>query len=208
MSPLRILLADDHTITREGMRRLLAVEPELAVVGEAADGEETVHLATTLHPDILLLDVSMPRLDGIQVAQRLTKALPELKIIVLTGYDQEQYARTLLGLGVHAFLSKAASSREVVHAIRAVHAGQHYVLPAVAELLAAGIGGPLREHLTPRELEVLRLVAEGCGNRTIAQYLKMSARTVQFHLHNLFSKLHATSRTELVHLARQQGWLV
>ena len=207
MSPIRILLADDHAVTREGMRRLLEAEPDMVVVGEAADGEAAVRLAQAVRPDILLLDIKMAGLDGIQVARRLGQQLPATRIVVLTGYDDAQYAPALARLGVQGYLSKTASAREVVSAIRAVHAGQVAFPPAVAELFGSGTPPATTPAPTVRELEVVRLVAQGHANRAIAQALGMSERTVQFHLHNLFTKLRASSRTELVYRARRQGWL-
>lgn len=205
MNRVRILLADDHTITREGTRLLLAGEPDLEIVGEAIDGEEAVALAQTLRPEILLLDISMPRLNGVQVAQFLRRTIPDMSIVVLTGYDNEQYARALVRLGVRGYLPKSASSRELVDALRTIaKGGVHF--QSTSERSPFGRGDiTADDNPTPREMEVLRLVAEGLRNRDIAMRLSTSERTVQFHLANLFAKIAATSRTELVHLARGKG---
>ena len=208
MSPIRILLADDHAITREGTRRILEGEADLEVAGEAADGEEALRLTEELRPDIVVLDISMPGLNGVQVAEVLRRDLPDIRIVILTGYDSEQYARALVRLGVQGFLSKAASSEELVGALRAVRDGNTYFQPMIVEMLGAGEAPASADEPSPREMEVLRLVAEGLRNRDVARRLCTSDRTVQFHLANLFYKFKAGSRTELVHVARRRGWLV
>lgn len=204
---MRILLADDHAITREGTRRLLESEADLEVIAEAADGEEAVRLVEALHPDILLLDIRMPRLNGVQVAKHVVSSVPSTGIVVLTGYDNEHYLEALTHLGVRGYLPKSASSRELVSALRAVHAGRSYLRSSVTDLPyeTNALDGMRRP--TPRELEVLCLVAEGAANHDIATQLSMSQRTVQFHLSRLFAKLDARSRTHMVHVARQRGWI-
>jgi DNA-binding NarL/FixJ family response regulator len=205
MTPTRVLLADDHTITREGTRLLLDAEADIDVIGEAIDGEEAVTLTESMHPDILLLDISMPKLNGVQVASQLSQSMPATSIIILTGYDSEQYARALVRLGVRGYLPKSASSRELVDALRTVARGGVHYQSATEPSPFARPGGSADENLTPREMDVLRLVAEGLRNREIALRLSTSERTVQFHLANLFSKVGASSRTELVHQARKKG---
>lgn len=208
MDSLRILLADDHAITREGTRRLLEGHPGVEVVAEAADGQDAVRLTRELRPDILLLDIAMPRLDGVQVAQALRRELPQVRLVVLTGYASDQYALALIRLGIQGLLSKTASSEELIRAVRTVQAGRRYFQPEVAGVLhtaAAAPGG--WDGPTLKEMEVLRLVAHGLKNRDIARELSCAERTVRFHLENLFSKLQATSRTDLVHRAHKKGWL-
>jgi DNA-binding NarL/FixJ family response regulator len=207
MSRIRILLADDHAITRDGTRRLLDTEADFEVVAEASDGEEAVRLAQELRPDILLLDISMPRLNGVQVAQVLRQNLPETRIVILTGYGSDQYAQPLVRLGVSGYLSKTASFDELVQALRSVQVGQVCLRPSVVALLAGGTDTAIGDEPTARELQVLRLVAEGHRNRDVARRLGTSERTVQFHLGNLFAKLQAGSRTEVVHRARERGWI-
>lgn len=203
---IRILLADDHTITREGTRRLLEAEADLEVVAEAGDGEEAVHLAEMLLPDVLVLDINMPRLHGVQVAQRVG-TLSQVRVIVLTGYDEERYVGALVRLGVKGYLLKSASARELVRALRTVHAGGTHFQCAATAALRGMSGEPLQDGPTPKELEVLRLVAEGRKNREIAQLLCVSERTVHFHLRNLFEKLQVSSRSEMVYVAQQRRWL-
>jgi DNA-binding NarL/FixJ family response regulator len=207
MTKTRVLLADDHTITREGTRMLLANEDDLEIVGEAVDGEEAVELTQQLRPDVLLLDISMPKVNGVQVAQQLSQNSPDVRIVVLTGYDNEQYARALVRLGVRGYLPKSASSRDLVDALRVVARGGVHYQSASEPSPFGRPGGAPDETPTPREMAVLRLVAQGLRNRDIAQRLSTSERTVQFHLANLFAKLSASSRTELVHLARQRGMI-
>jgi DNA-binding NarL/FixJ family response regulator len=206
-NPIRLLLADDHTITREGTRRLLEAEDGFEVVGEAADGEEAIRLCRQLRPTVLILDVAMPGLNGIQVAQIVREQLLETRIIVLTGFDNEQYAATLLRLGVNGYLSKSVSSRELVSAVRTVAQGGLHIQTlssGARDSLTAATG---KEAPTPREREVLSLVAEGQRNRDIACSLRISERTVQFHIAQLFAKLDASSRTEMVGSARRHGWI-
>lgn len=206
MSRIRILLADDHAIVRAGLRHLLAETPDLEVVGEAADGEAALRLAAALRPDILLLDVRLPGRDGLEVARLLRARLPDVRVVALTVCDDAQHARALLRLGVSGYLLKTVSWPELQGALRAVYGGHVVVQSSVAARLSRPGSSPDREP-TARELEVLRLVAEGYRNREIANRLATSERTVQFHLRNLFAKCDAASRTELVHRARQQGWL-
>jgi len=208
VSPIRLLLADDHAGWRAGIRAFLEPEPDLEVIAEAADGQEIVRLARELRPDILLLDLKMPHLDGVQVTQALHTTLPDVRIVVLTAYDTDvESARALLHLGVRGYLSKAVLAGELVGALRSVHAGHVYLHPMVAALLYAPVRQPDEQEPTAREMEVLRLVAQGHRNAAIAGCLHVSERTVRFHLSNLFSKLGLSSRTELIHLARQKNWL-
>jgi len=203
---IRVLLADDHAIMREGTKRLLEAEPDFVVVAEAADGEETVRLAQALRPDIVVLDISMPGLNGIQVGEILRRTVPETRIVILTGYDNEQYAKALLRLGVRGYLSKTSSSRELTSALRSVYAAGLYFQPTIASILNSSLASQADEP-TPRELEVLHLAAQGQRNRDIARQLHTSERTIQFHLANLFGKLQVSSRTEMVFRARQKGWI-
>lgn len=204
---VRVLLADDHAITREGTRRLIETQESFSVIAEAADGEEAIRLTRELEPDIVLLDVSMPRADGLQVARVIRQSLPRTRIVVLTGYDSPPYTRALRHLGVHGYLSKSASTNEILQALRAVTSGGCYYQSSPDNPSPSADATPDDEEPTAREVEVLRLVVEGYRNRDIARQLGLSERTVHFHLTNVFLKLNARSRTEAVFLARQREWI-
>ncbi len=205
MSLIRIVLADDHFVTREGTRSVLDSQPDMEVVAEAADGAETIRLAQVLRPDLLVLDISMPLVNGIEVTRQIRQSLPGIRIVVLTGYDNRQYAEALARLGVDGFLSKTTAAGQLVAAIRAAHTGLG-VVERQTKWMSASRSEDVEEP-TSRELEVLHLVGEGRRNREIAEGLCTSERTVEFHLSNLFRKLSARSRTEMVHRARERGWL-
>jgi DNA-binding NarL/FixJ family response regulator len=203
---VRIVLADDHAITREGIRLVLAGLTDLVLVGEAADGDAALRLVQQLKPDILLLDINLPGRHGLQVARWLRAADLKTRIVILTGYDGESYIAATRKLGVHGFVSKVAAAQELVAAIRLVARGLTYFPTEAAGAGDAGAPGP-RMLPTPAERLVLELVAEGNSNRQIAEQLGLSARTVQFHLSNLFAKAQVKSRTGLVHVARDLAWL-
>jgi DNA-binding NarL/FixJ family response regulator len=204
--PIRIVLADDHAITREGIRLVFAGLTDQVLVGEAADGDAAVRLVQQLKPDILLLDINLPGRHGLQVARWLRTTDLKTRIVILTGYDSESYVAAARRLGVHGFISKVASAQELIAAIRLVARGLTYYPTEAEGDDAAALIGP-RTLPTPTERLVLGLVAEGHSNRSIAQQLGLSARTVQFHLSNLFAKAQVKSRTGLVHVARDLEWL-
>jgi len=215
MENIRILIADDHAFVREGTRRILEQEPDLEVVAEAGDGEEAVKFSCDLKPDVALLDVAMPKLDGIEATRQIKALCPAVAILVLSAYDDDQFVFGLLEAGAAGYLLKNVRGQEIVDAIRAVHAGESVLHPSVARKVLnkfAGTSGKHRERksldlLTDREMEVLRMVTRGLSNKDIADELCLSVRTVQGHLANIFNKLRVSSRTEAVVHALREGWV-
>lgn len=214
---ITVLLADDHAVLRQGTAELLRREPDLQVVGEAADGQQAVELCGELRPDVVVMDVRMPVLSGIQATRQIRQAVPDTRVLVLTAHDNDEYVFSLLKEGASGYLLKTAPAHELIAAIRLVHRGQTPLDPAIAQKLVTRVSGgrPAFEAedreghpLTPRELQVLELVAQGLINRAIAQQLSISDRTVQAHLTNIFAKMKVSSRVEAVLSAIRQGWLV
>jgi two-component system response regulator NreC len=209
----RILIADDHGVLRAGLRALLKAEPNLEVVGEAADGAEALRLASAVQPDIVLMDISMPDGGGIEATRRLRELLPEVRVLILTVHDDKSMVQEAIQAGAAGYILKRAAESELVNAIQAVSRGDMYVhLPMTRALQAAAIAMPASdrvaaETLTPREIEVLRLIARGHTNRQIANLLNLSVRTVESHRANLMDKLDLHSRVELVRYAAQHGLL-
>ena len=212
---IRVVLVDDHALLREGMRRLLEQEPDMTVVGEAADGAEGVTTVKALMPDVVLMDVVMPGISGIEATKQIKQCSPQTAVLILSAYDDDRYVLGLLEAGAAGYLLKSSHGPEVVQAIRAARTGDAVLHPAVtARLLAhvtrsaaadAGAGGA--EHPTQRELEVLRLAAAGLGNKEIARELDLSLPTVKAHLVNAFNKMGVGSRTEAVLHALRRGWI-
>lgn len=211
---IRIVIADDHKFVREGTRELLQKENDLQVVGEAGDGDEAVKLVTDLKPDVVIMDIAMPRLNGIEATKQIKAIFPRTAILILTGYDYDQYVFALLEAGAAGYLLKDVRGQEVIDAVRAVHAGESVLHPVVARktldhFVHAGNKGeaPKFQPLTDREIEVLRLAARGHGNKEIAGELGLSIRTIQAHLGNIFNKLKVGSRTEAVIMGLKNGIL-
>jgi two-component system, NarL family, response regulator LiaR len=208
-APIRVVLADDHALVREGTAELLERAGGIRVVGQAADGLEAVRLVEALRPDVLLLDLALPGLDGIEVARRAAKASRATAVVALTAHDELAYVLAMLEAGAAGYLSKASRGQEVVQAVRAAASGGTVFSPTIASSVtqrALGRGGVLAS-LTPRELDVLRGAARGLGNKQIAAELGLSARTVQTHLPSVFAKLGVSSRTEAILLALREGWV-
>jgi len=210
---IRVLIVDDHTLFREGLCALFSSERDVEVVGEAAGGEEAVRKALELRPDVVVMDLMMPGVNGIEATRRIRAALPEARVLVLSMYDDEEHVQRLLAGGASGYMLKRATSDELVRALKEVVAGGMPLDPAVAAKVvkdyvrrvqgeAESEAGP---ELTPRELEVLRLVAEGFTNQTIAERLGISRKTVDVHRTNLMRKLDLHDVTELVKFALRRG---
>lgn len=211
--PIRILIADDHAVVRSGLRALLKSDPGIEVVGEADDGPETLRLAGTLSPDMVLLDITMPPENGIVTAQRLKAAHPGIHVLILTMHEDESLLHEALRAGAAGFLIKRAEESEIVRAIHAANRGDIYVHPSMTRaLLHQPVATEHRrvsavDALTRRELDVLRLLAKGNTNRQIAGLLNLSMRTVENHRANLMAKLGLVSRVELVNYAEENNLL-
>jgi NarL family two-component system response regulator LiaR len=215
MEKIRVLLAEDHVVVREGTRELIQREEDMEVVGEAGDGEEAIELAAELRPDVVIMDIAMPKVNGIEATKRIKELYPATAVLILTAYDNEQYIFALLEAGAAGYLLKNVRRSELIDAVRAVRAGESVLHPVVThkvlERLRSGEGRPGEKGgsgdiLSEREMEVLRLASKGISNKDIARELVVSVRTVQAHLGNIFNKLGVGSRTEAVLYALRRGW--
>jgi DNA-binding NarL/FixJ family response regulator len=202
---ITILIVEDQRIVREGLRAVLEDEYEIAIVGEASNGLEAIELFAKLQPDVVLMDLQMPVMDGPEATRRIRELSPAARILVLTTYATDEFIFKALRAGAQGYLLKDASVDELLGAIRSVYAGQTLLAPAVAARLVVGVsaGGP--DSLTARELEVLKLIGQGRSNGEIAASLSIAPRTAKVHVQNILSKLGATNRTEAVSIAVKQS---
>jgi DNA-binding NarL/FixJ family response regulator len=200
MEPIEVFLVEDHTVVREGLRKILEQQPDLRVVGEAHRGDDALEAIARLRPHVALLDLRLPGLSGVELAARVGATWPKIKVVILSAYDDVDYVVAAFQAGVAGYLLKTVHSGDLVAAVRAVHAGETVLQPAVAQKLAQYWqrrgAGDADVRLTPRELEVLRLLARGLPNKMIARQLGVRLHTVEGHLVNLFAKIGVTSRTE------------
>jgi DNA-binding NarL/FixJ family response regulator len=208
MTSLRVLLAEDHAVVREGTRTLLEQSPDIEVVGEAPDGAAVVEMAVRLAPDVVLMDLGMPGMNGIEATRRIAgPGTSGPHVLILSAYDDEDYVMAALEAGASGYLLKSAHAGEVVAAIRAVATGQLVLDPGVARHVVGRRPGVSREELTPRELDVLRLAATGGRTRDIAEQLCVSGRTVEATFTNVFNKLGVMTRAEAIVYAASRGWI-
>lgn len=213
MSKIRLLLADDHAVVRSGLRMLLDSQPDMEIVGEAATGREALELVRNLRPDVVLMDIQMPDLNGIESAESIRKTHPDTAVLALTMHEDDQYFFEMLRVGASGYVPKRAAPDELLTAIRAVSEGGAYMYPSLAMRLLqdyvqrvdAGDEPLIHDDLTPREREVLVLIAEGMSNAEIAEQLVISVKTVDRHRENIMSKLNLHSRIDLVKYAIRKG---
>lgn len=207
---IRVLIADDHAIVREGLRALIETEPHMELVAEAADGVEAVQKACELKPDVILLDLMMPRKNGIAAIKEIKQENPEARILVLTSFAEDELVFPAIKAGALGYLLKDSSPQELLQAIRNVHHGESSLHPTIARKLIGELHHPpslppTPEPLTEREVQVLNLVAQGLSNQEIAEVLSVSERTVRTHVSNILNKLHLANRTQATLFALREG---
>ena len=215
MSKIRIVVADDHTIVREGVRLLLDAQADMEVVGEAADGQQALTQVRQLKPDVALIDISMPVLNGLEATRAIKSEYPQVHVIVLTMYESDEYFFQVLDAGASGYVLKKAASADLAAAIRAVHAGDVFLYPSVARRLVSDYLSRVKsgeeqtsyDGLTPREREVLKFIAEGYTNQAIAEKLVISPSTVQTHRTRIMQRLNLHNRAELIQYAMRKGLL-
>jgi DNA-binding NarL/FixJ family response regulator len=213
MAKIKVLIADDHTIVREGIRMILAIHDDIEVIGEAANGIEAIEKTAKLSPDVVLMDIAMPGLGGLEAALEILKTHPQSKVLVLTQYDDLEYIYRFLKAGAVGYVLKKAAGSELVSAVRSVYQGKSFIDPSVAEKVIQGfVGAPnsgpeetLYEKLSDREKQVLKLIAEGQTMQQIADGLVLSIKTIMTHRTNIMEKLNIHNRTELIKYAIRKG---
>lgn len=205
---IRILLADDHPVVRDGLVAILNTQPDFEIVGEAGNGRSALQLAAQQNPDVILLDLEMPEMDGVETLKALREANSQAAVLVFTAFDTDERILTAVQAGVQGYLLKGVPRQELFNAIRVVHGGSSLLQPVVASKLMRQVSQEPESpgvSLTPRELEVMELLAQGLQNKEIAAQLVISERTVKFHVSAILSKLEAGNRTEAVTIAAQRG---
>ena len=213
MQKIKVLVVDDHTIIRDGICALLALAGDIEVVGEATNGSEAISKVGELNPDVVIMDIAMPTMGGLEATRRISKEFPKTKVLVLTQYDDKEYFFPVIESGASGFISKAAASSELTAGIRSVYRGDSYLSPAVTKLMVenyqhtagARTNQDPYNHLTGREREVLKLLAEGRSTQEIAEMLVITPKTVEGHKTNLMAKLGVHNRVELVKYALRKG---
>jgi two-component system response regulator NreC len=213
MNEVKLLLVDDHEVVRTGLRMLLENQPNIVIVGEASTGLQAIEMADTLDPDVVIMDITLPDISGIEATRRLKQSHPDLPVVALTIHEDEQYFFEMLQAGASGYVPKRAAPEDLLNAIQAVHAGEVYIYPTLAKLLVAdfisrageGVNKAAMDGLTPREQEVLSVLADGMSNDDIAERLAISRHTVARHRENLMRKLNLHSRSELVKYAIRKG---
>jgi DNA-binding NarL/FixJ family response regulator len=212
-SPIRILIVDDHTIVRQGLARLLEDQPDFKVVGEAYDGRMAIEKAMALLPDVVVMDIAMPLLNGIEAARRIRKNLPKIKILILSMYSHEHYIHELFEAGISGYLLKESSGRDIIKAIQAAMKGETFLSPSISKVLVDSYlslrkSSPKEERfnqLSNREREIFQMIAEGYPTKTISSLLCVSLSTVKTHRRNIMEKLEVTSTAQLIHLGVSLG---
>lgn len=217
MTPIRLLLVDDHSILRAGLRMLFAAEADMTIVGEASSGQEAIQAVRELQPDVVIMDVAMPGMTGIEATRRIKEAYPGVAVLALTMHEDEQYFFEMLNAGASGYIPKRAAPDDLIAAVRVVHQGNVFLHATLARFLMIDMQhpagesptpeAPLKEPLTEREREVLTLIAEGMTSREIAERLVVSPKTVDRHRENIMAKLNLHNRAELVKYAIERGLL-
>jgi NarL family two-component system response regulator LiaR len=211
-SKIRVLLADDHAVLREATAEVVDHQPDMTVVGQTGTGEETIARVRDLGPDVVVMDIAMPRLDGLEATRRIAAEYPDTRVLVLTAHEDNEHIIPLLEAGATSYLPKTVGLNELLDAIRATSRGESVLPPPVASAVIRHLSTAKErvadEGLTPREMDVLRLLAQGLTNHQISRRLDLSVRTVEAHLTHIYNKLDVSSRTEAALLAQRKGWIV